>query len=115
MTEEAETPSVEMSAATAAALLKRGGHLYVWPVGQGLPTARTKPPDEELTYTTVSSDEGWSVHIDAAIVGSDAWFIKWTRLPWPHFRATYGPHGTGAYRPGWSDVVGAITEAIWWW
>jgi hypothetical protein len=113
---EADIPTVEMSADSAAALRERGGNLYVWTDGAGIPVARTKPSNAGLTYTTTRSDEGWAVHIDSSLVHSLPWLIKWTRFPWPHFKAIYGPQAAiGGYRLGWSDVIAGIVEAIWRW
>ncbi len=116
MTDEADIPRVEMSAATAAALRERGGNLYVWTDGAGLPIARTKPSNADITYTTIRSDEGWAVHIDSRLVRALPWLIKWTRFPWPHFRAIYGRLApVGGYRPGWGDAIEGLVEAIWRW
>jgi hypothetical protein len=79
---------IEMDEKTAAALRARGGKLYVWLDGAGLPRAGTTPPLRAMEFATISGD-GWSVHVDSAIPPNPKWFIKWSRFPWPHFTPWY--------------------------
>jgi len=64
MTEPAEPTTVDMSPATAAALVRCGGDLYVWAdaagfvYGAGLIQARTDPPAHAALYNTIDG-EGW--------------------------------------------------------
>jgi len=93
MTAELDDPvetRIEMNEKTVAVLRARGGNLYVWTDGAGMPRARTAPPPEPISFATTPGD-GWSVHIDSTIAPPPRWVIHWTRLPWPHFRALYNP------------------------
>jgi hypothetical protein len=90
MSEPAEPTRVEMSEATATALRKRGGSLYVWEDAAGMIRTSTNPPPESLLYDTFTG-EGWAVHVDREIVPPPRWVIKRQRLPWPRFRALINP------------------------
>jgi hypothetical protein len=100
---------VVMSEKTAAALRERGGNLYVWTEGAGLPVARTVPPHEPIAFTTTSRDD-WFVHVDSSIDGVPGWLIKWTRLPWPRFSAEYYdvPPDFGHARPTIVDLIAEL-------
>jgi hypothetical protein len=99
-------PRIVMNETTAAALRERGGNLYIWLEGAGLPVARTVPPFEPIDYSTIS-DDGWVVHIDSSIDQAPGWMIKWKRLPWPHFSAEYYdvPLDFGQQRPTLFDLI----------
>lgn len=112
MTEPTEPTKVDMSPATATALVRRGGNLYVWAEGLGIVQARTDPPARAMLYDTVYG-EGWSVHIDREIEPSPRWVIKRKRLPWPHFEALYNPPESGWSRPDLGDLIGALLDKPW--
>ena len=107
MTEAMEPSKVNMDSATAAALVKQGGNLYVWAEELGMPKARTEPPARAILYETIYG-EGWSVHIDREIEPPSRWVIKRKRLPWLHFEALYDPLASGWSRP----TLGGLIEAI---
>jgi hypothetical protein len=118
MTEPSEHPVVDMSPATAAALVERGGNLYVWAdsagfvEGAGLIRARTEPPARETLYDTISG-EGWAVHIDRDIEPPPRWVIKRKRLPWPHFEAIYDSAESEWSRPTLGGLIAAFLDRAW--
>ena len=107
MTEPTATTKVDMSSATAKALLRRGGVLYVWVDSARMVHAGTNPPAHPIFYDTIYG-EGWSVHVDREIKPPSRWVIKRKRLPWPRFEALYDPPESGWSRP----TLGGLIEAL---
>lgn len=112
MSEPAESPVIDVSPATARALCERGGNLYVWADGAGMPHADIDRPTQTVSYNTTTSPEGWSIHIDSSIEPPRRWLIKWRRLPWPHFVARYNPPEFRWTRPTLRDVFAGLWQGF---
>lgn len=112
MSKRAEPPTIDMAPGTAAALRERGGHLYVWADGAGMPRASINPPAQRISYDTTTVADSCLVHVDSGIKPPHAWVIKCRRLPWPHFVALYDPPELRWTRPSLRDFLSGLCDGF---